>query len=94
VSRRELDDRWLSGIEDRPERSGEICVPEIFGDAVRPGTSDVGMGLHRFRDPSLTEEFSAERLTLDFPAKADPDAPGPPPVPELVVSRVRGHPLG
>lgn len=95
MSRRELDDRFARplGIEDRPERSGEICVAEIFGDAVRPGTPDVGMGLHRFRDPSLTEEFSAERLPL-FPAKADPDAPGPPPVPELVVSRVRGHPLG
>jgi hypothetical protein len=31
---------------------------------------------------------------FDFPAKADPAATGPPPVPELVVSHVRGHPLG
>ena len=31
---------------------------------------------------------------FDFPAKAEPAASGPPPVPELVVSRVRGHPLG
>ena len=35
------------------------------------------------------DEFSAEPLPLDVA-----DAPGPPPVPALVVSRVRGHPLG
>ena len=29
---------WMSGIEDRPERSGEICVAEMFGDAVADGT--------------------------------------------------------
>ena len=128
---------WLSGIEDRPERSGEICVAEIFGAAVRPGSAAVGMGLHRFRDPSLTEEFSADPLPLDladdhsyavdwrpgsltflvdgeevrrvgqapdypvqlmlgvfdFPAKADTAGTVQPPVPELVVSHVRGHPL-
>jgi hypothetical protein len=129
---------WLSGIEDRPERSGEICVAEIFGDAVRPGSCDVGRGLHPFRDPALTEAFSADPLPLDvaddhvyavdwrpgsllftvdgeharevegapdypvqlmlgvfgFPDRADPESTGPPPVPELVVSHVRGHPLG
>jgi hypothetical protein len=128
---------WLSGIEDRPERSGEICVAEIFGDAVRPGSCDVGR-LHPFRDPALTEAFSADPLPLDvaddhvyavdwrpgsllftvdgeharevegapdypvqlmlgvfdFPDRADPESTGPPPVPELVVSHVRGHPLG
>ena len=42
---------WLSGIEDTPERSGEICVAEIFGDAVADGVAQVGMGVHRFRDP-------------------------------------------
>ncbi len=126
---------WMSGIEDRPERSGEICVAEVFGDAVRDGSADVGIGLHRFRDPALVEEFAADPLDLDisefhtyavdwrpgslvftvdgevvrrvdqapdypmqlmigvfdFPAKgaADVDVP----VPELVVSHVRGHPL-
>ena len=38
---------WMSGIEDRPERSGEICVAEIFGDAVGDGVAEVGMGVHR-----------------------------------------------
>jgi hypothetical protein len=56
---------WLSGLEDVPEHSGEICVAEVFGDTVTGGTAAVGMGLHRFRDPRLTEDFTAERLALD-----------------------------
>jgi hypothetical protein len=56
---------WLSGIEDRPERSGEICVAEVFGSSVRGGFAEVGMGIHRFRDPSLSEAFTAVRLELD-----------------------------
>ena len=56
---------WLSGLEDEPQHSGEICVMEIFGDAVRPGSADVGIGLHKFRDPALTEEWSAQPLSLD-----------------------------
>jgi len=55
---------WMSGIEDRPERSGEICVAEVFGNAVCEGSADVGMGLHRFRDPKLTEDFSAHPLEI------------------------------
>jgi len=56
---------WLSGVEDTPERSGEICVAEIFGDAVVEGVAQVGLGVHRFRDPDLTEEFSTEPLQID-----------------------------
>lgn len=56
---------WMSGVEDRPERSGEICVAEIFGDALQPGSAAVGMGVKAFRDPRLTEEFEAVRLPLD-----------------------------
>ena len=56
---------WMSGFEDLPERSGEICVAEIFGDAVRPGSAAVGMGVKAFRDPRLTEDFAAVRLPLD-----------------------------
>ena len=37
-----------------PERCAEICVMEVFGDAVVPGESAaVGMGLHPFRDPEV-----------------------------------------
>jgi hypothetical protein len=124
---------WLSGIEDTPQHSGEICVFEVFGDAVRPDGCDVGLGLHKFRDPGLTEDFSALPLPIDiaqfhtyavdwvpggltfsvdgevvrriaqspnypvqlmlavfdFPAKADPAAPGTP-VPQLIISQLSG----
>ena len=56
---------WLSGIEDRPERCGEICVAEVFGSSVGAGYAAVGMGIHRFRDTSLTEAFTTVRLELD-----------------------------
>ena len=59
---------WMSGIEDRPERSGEICVAEIFGDAVGDGVAEVGMGVRAFRDPALVEEFATERLPIDVAA--------------------------
>lgn len=57
---------WMSGFEDRPENSGEICVAEIFGNAVRPGSAAVGMGVKAFRDPRSTEEFEAVRLPIDI----------------------------
>lgn len=66
VSPRSMVAFWLSGIEDVPERSGEICVMEAFGDAVRDGSADVGIGLHRFRDPALTEDWSALPLPIDI----------------------------
>jgi hypothetical protein len=56
---------WLSGIEDSPERSGEILIAEVFGDAVQGGSAEVGMGTRRFRDPSLVGDFSAPRLEVD-----------------------------
>jgi hypothetical protein len=57
---------WLIGFEDEPDRSGEICVAEIFGDAVEPGRSAaVGMGLHAFRDPHTPEDFEAVRVPID-----------------------------
>jgi beta-glucanase (GH16 family) len=65
VTARSMFAFWMSGIEDRPEHSGEICVAEVFGDAVRSGSADVGMGVHRFRDPALVEEFSTAPLAID-----------------------------
>ena len=56
---------WLAGIEDVPERSGELCVVEVFGDAIGGDRVDVGVGLHAFRDPALTEAWSTVPLTLD-----------------------------
>ncbi|HEU5111915.1 MAG TPA: glycoside hydrolase family 16 protein [Acidimicrobiia bacterium] len=56
---------WLAGIEDRPERSGEILVAEVFGDAIEDGSAAVGMGIRSFRDPGLTGDFSTPRLEID-----------------------------
>lgn len=126
---------WMSGIADQPQRSGEICVAEVFGSGVRDGFAEIGMGVRRFRDPALADEFAADPLQIDiaefhtygvdwrprslaftvdgevvrrldqapdypmqlmigvfdFPAKAVFDD-GRVPVPELVVSQVRGRP--
>jgi Glycosyl hydrolases family 16 len=57
---------WMVGLEDRPERSAEICVAEIFGNTVTAGPSAaVGMGIHPFRDPAVTDDFEAVRLSID-----------------------------
>ncbi|MEV4345383.1 glycoside hydrolase family 16 protein [Actinoplanes sp. NPDC049596] len=53
---------WLSGIETIPELSGEICVMEVFGTAPH----EVGMGLHRFRDPKLTEDWETVHFSGDI----------------------------
>ena len=65
ISPRSMFSFWMSGIEDEPERSGEICVAEVFGDVVGEGIADVGMGLHKFRDHDLTEEFAVHQLKID-----------------------------
>ena len=64
---------WLVGLEDRPERSAELCVAEVFGDAVGTGddgrpSAAVGMGAHPFRDPRVVEDFAAPRLPIDVSA--------------------------
>jgi hypothetical protein len=56
---------WMVGIEDRPERSGEICIFEVFGDTLQDGSAAVGAGVHPFRDPALTDEFDAPRTEID-----------------------------
>jgi hypothetical protein len=64
ISPRSMVACWLSGIEDEPDRSGEICIAEIFGDAVTPGGAGVGMGIKAFRDPALREDFEAVPLPI------------------------------
>jgi hypothetical protein len=43
----------------------EICIFEVFGDAPGDGSAAVGMGVHPFRDPAITDEFEAPHLSLD-----------------------------
>jgi hypothetical protein len=62
LSPRSMASLWLSGLEQRPEESGEICVFEIFGDA----PTAVGSGIKPFRDPSLHWEFDAPALDIDI----------------------------
>ncbi|HZD02027.1 MAG TPA: glycoside hydrolase family 16 protein [Actinomycetes bacterium] len=56
---------WMIGYEDEPDRSAEICVCEIFGRDVGAESVKVGMGVHPFGDPTISEEFSPETLPLD-----------------------------
>ena len=65
VSARSMFAFWLSGIEDKPDRSGEICVMEIFGETIHDGTAGVGIGVKKLGDPRLTEEFAADPLPID-----------------------------
>jgi Glycosyl hydrolases family 16 len=56
---------WLIGYEDEPERSGEICVCEIFGRDVGRDRALVGVGVHPFGDPSLDDEFEQVPVAID-----------------------------
>ena len=56
---------WMIGYEDEPERSAEICVCEIFGSEVGPDEALVGVGVHPFGDPEVTDEFSKIRVPID-----------------------------
>lgn len=65
VTPRSMFGAWLAGVEDRPERCGEILLCEVFGDAIEDGSAEVGMGIRSFRDPQLTDDFAAPRLGID-----------------------------
>jgi hypothetical protein len=69
ISHRSMAAVWLSGFEETPQQSGEICLVEVFGKDLEPGYSaEVGMGLKRFRDPDLVHDFAAPRLPIDVAA--------------------------
>lgn len=70
LSPRSMAALWLSGFEDDPEQEqcGEICVFEIFGNAVEAGerpSAEVGVGIKAFRDPALAQDFAAPRVDID-----------------------------
>jgi hypothetical protein len=66
LSPRSMASVWMVGLEQEPEQSGEICVFEVFGDAVEPGVAAaVGSGIKHFRDPSLSWGFDAPRMEID-----------------------------
>lgn len=70
LSHRSMAALWLSGFEDdaAQERCGELCVFEVFGKDLGPvgdASAEVGVGIKAFRDPALTQDFSAPRLPID-----------------------------
>jgi hypothetical protein len=61
LSPRSMASVWMVGLEDRPERCGEINVFEVFGDA----PAAIGMGIKQIGDPRLTQDFEAPTLAID-----------------------------
>ncbi len=56
---------WMIGYEDSPDRSGELCICEIFGRDVGHDGSAVGMGVHPFGDPTLVDDFEQVKAPID-----------------------------
>ena len=56
---------WMIGIGDTPERSGEICICEIFGKDVTPASAGIGIGVHPHGDPAIVDDFECVRLSID-----------------------------
>jgi hypothetical protein len=70
IGPRSMLSAWMVGVEDVPERSGEICLVEVFGETLRAEedgsvTAAVGSGIHPFRDRGLVDEFTADRRVID-----------------------------
>lgn len=66
LSHRSMAAMWLSGFEEHPDDSGEICVVEVFGRSVRDERSaEVGLGVKKLHDPRLVHDFVAPRLDVD-----------------------------
>ncbi|HEV8222850.1 MAG TPA: glycoside hydrolase family 16 protein [Streptosporangiaceae bacterium] len=71
ITERSMFSAWMVGLEDEPDRCGEICIVEVFGDTVTTGedgrpAARLGCGIHAFRDPQLTEVFSAGPRSIDI----------------------------
>jgi hypothetical protein len=72
ISHRSMAAVWLSGFEETPHDSGELCLVEVFGKDVVPGESaEVGMGVKKLRDPRLVHDFVAPRVPIDVTAWHD-----------------------
>jgi len=56
---------WLVGFEESPEQSGEICVAELFGNAIGPQRSRVRIGVKAHNDPRLEWDMEEVQLEID-----------------------------
>jgi len=55
----------MIGYEDKPERSAEICICEIFGSDVGSDRTTIGVGVHPFGDPRIVDDFTRVTLPID-----------------------------
>ncbi len=69
LSPRSMAAVWMVGLEEEPAHSAEICIFEVFGEALGAEggspSAAVGMGVHPFRDPAITDEFAATPAAID-----------------------------
>jgi hypothetical protein len=66
LSPRSMAAMWLSGFEEHPDDSGEICAVEVFGRSVREDHSaEVGVGVKKLHDPRLVDDFVTPRVEID-----------------------------
>ncbi|MFH5821187.1 glycoside hydrolase family 16 protein [Georgenia sp. AZ-5] len=57
---------WLVGFEEAsPEQAGEICLAELFGNAIGPAGSTVRLGIKAHHDPRLTTDMADLTLPID-----------------------------
>lgn len=57
---------WLVGHEEgSPEESGEVCVAELYGNAVGPERSQVRLGVKAHHDPGLHTDMHDLVLAMD-----------------------------
>jgi hypothetical protein len=57
---------WLVGFEESSSHhSGEVCVAELFGDAIGPDRSQVRLGVKAHHDPHLQDDVIDLVLDLD-----------------------------
>lgn len=57
---------WLVGFEEAsPRQSGEVCIAELFGNAIGPDRSRVRLGIKAHNDPRLHDDVTDLVLDLD-----------------------------
>jgi hypothetical protein len=56
---------WLVGFAGDPQRSGELCVCELFGDRIGHNQSRVNVGVKAHADPALHDDVEEVQLDLD-----------------------------
>jgi hypothetical protein len=57
---------WLVGFEEGGgEQSGELCVVELFGDAIGPETSVLSLGVKAHHDPRLHDDMVRVPVAID-----------------------------